>query len=258
MKFNLNKGIAGFLAVSSLLPFLAFAEDVAPVSTTTPTPKIEKVDKVKTNFCTKLTTLNTKLADQITKAEEKQSVFQNERAGNIAKRESDTDIKRAISRSNADAKRVKNWDKMVSKAKTDVQKTAVATYKDAVGKAVDTRKTAVDLAVKTYRDGLTSAITNNSTGVNQAMTTFKASVATALTEAKTDCANNVLSKTVNANYTKKINDARTALNAARKNAGTNSAITALKKTRDEATKLAETTFKTATESARISLIAALK
>jgi predicted transcriptional regulator len=77
----------------------------------------------------------------------------------------------------------------------------------------------------------------------------------AITEANTT---EIDPKTVRENFNKAVKDARDALKAARKNAEANPAIVALKKTRDDAIKAAETAFKTATEKARADLQTALK
>lgn len=247
MNFNFKKGIAGTLVAFSFLPVFAFAE-----GTTTHETKTEK------GFCTRISTVSTKIADQITTTEARQLKNQQDRANKITKKESDADAKRAEGRTTADGKRAGNWDKMATKATTDAQKAAVATYKQAIQDAVTARRTAVDTAVKTYRDGLTTAMTGHSTAIEAAMATFKTSVTTAVTKAQADCTAGVASKTVSASFNKAVADARVILKDAKKAAETASGLTALKQTRDTAIKAAEATFKTATEKARADLMLALK
>lgn len=248
MNFNLKKGIAGTLVVFSLLPVFAFAEGTGSTSTT----KSEK------GFCTKIATVSTKLVDQITATEAKQSKNQEDRANKITKKEGDADAKRATGRTEADGKRAGNWEKMATKATTDAQKAAVAAYKQAVSDAVTVRRTAVDAAVKAYRDGLTTAMTTHSASVETAMATFKTAVTGALSKAQTDCTAGVASKTVSTTFYKTVSDARKVLQDAKKAAEVSSGLAALKKTRNDAITLAETTFKTATEKARADLMIALK
>ena len=233
--------------ISSFVPFVAFGETVKT-----------NTNQSANKFCSQLSIINSKTADKITKAEEKESTYQTNRNTNFAKKQSVADEKKALVRTNADAKRATNWDKMINKAKTDDQKTAVTTYKTAVQTAIDARRTAVDATIKTYRDGLAQIIVTNTGSVNTATTTFKASVTSALEKARTDCANNVSSKTVKADFTKAVNDAKTILKASRKDATTNSEAISLKKTRDDAIKLIEITFKTATDKAHADLVLALK
>ena len=253
MKFNINKTLAGILVLSSFLPFVAAADN---------TKEKTSEDKIKIksseNFCARLADINNKLAGEITKAEEKQTAFQLKRYTNIANKESENDSKRAMDRSLTDAKRVKNWDKMTNKAKTETQKTAIATYKTEVQSAINIRKASVDAAIKTYRDGLMATVNSNGTYTSEALNTFKTSITKYLEEAKTECTNNTNAKTANANLVKKINDARKVLNASRNNVETNNVVETLKKTRNNAIKTAETIFKTAIEKARNELNLALK
>lgn len=243
--------MAGMLVIVSFLPALAFAEN-----TTTSTATNKKVSV--SNFCVNLSSIQTKTASQITKAEEKQSKNEGDRLNNITKKESIADAKKAQGRSDVDAKRLKNWDKMVSKAKTDTQKSAVEAYKTAISNAVTVRRTSVDAAVKAYRDALTAILSTHSGSIDGAILTFKTSVDTALTKAQTDCTAGISSKTVKSNFNNSISEARKVLQDARKTANDSMGITTLKKTRDEAIKAAEAIFKQATEKARADLLIALK
>jgi len=256
MKFNFKKVLAGTLTALVLIPSLAFAE--SDNSNRGNRGMERKEDKSGANFCTRISFIEEKLADQVTRAETKQSKYQMDRLSKMEKKESDIDGKRALGRGDADSKRVKNWDKMIRKAKTDAEIAAVSAYKTAISTAVTTRRTAVDTAVKAYRDGLSTILGTNNTALDQAVATFKASINSALAKAKTDCTAGVDSKTVKDTYNKSMSDAKKALETARKNAMTNEAITALKKTRNDAINLAATNFKTATDKARADLLLVLK
>ncbi len=68
MKNTFKKGIAGTLVAFSFIPMLVLAEDTVTTTGTTTTPaKIEK------GFCSRLTTLSTKIVTQITNTEDKQA-----------------------------------------------------------------------------------------------------------------------------------------------------------------------------------------
>ena len=266
MKYNLKKSLAGMLVVLSFLPVgVVFAENDSQAGTT-PTIKTEGVKrsddkkgiKDGANFCARISTIQKKIADQVTKTEDNQSKNQKSRSEKVAKKEGDADAKRAQGRSEVDGKRLKNWDKMTNRAKTDIQKAAVATYKTSIIQATDARRSSVDTAIKAYRDGLTQAMTSHSGALDTAMTAFKSTVDSAVVKAKADCEAKIASKTVSDSFNKTVSDARKVLQDARKAAEMSSGLSALKKTRDEAIKLAETTFKTATEKARADLLLALK
>ncbi len=157
-----------------------------------------------------------------------------------------------------DGKRLKNWNKMEHKAKTDDQKSAVAIYKVAILKAVTDRRTAIDIAVKVYRDNLATAISAHNADIAGTFMTFKASVAASVAKAKADCTAKVPNQTVKDTFNKSIAGARKILQDSKKNDEGSSSLQALKQTRDNAIKLAETNFKTATEKARADLALALK
>lgn len=263
MTTNLKKSVAGVMMLFSFVPALALAEDTTGTAgTPVVTSATTSPDGVKTvqpnNFCSRISTIQTKSADALMKLDEKTAKNEAARLDKIANKESNTDAKRAEGRSDVDAKRVKNWNSLASKAKTDVQKAAVEAYKTAITNAVTIRRTSVDAAVKVYRDALAVAMTTRNTALNQAVTTFKVSMDAALSKAKADCTANVSSKTVKDTYNKSVSDARKALQAARKTANTAMGIPTLKKTRNDGVRAAEVIFKTATDKARADLLLALK
>ena len=250
MKFNFKKFIASTLVVLSFLPILASAEENGR-SENAP-------GKKEGDFCTRISSVQDKYAEKIKNMEEKRQKNESERGDKMTKKQGDVDSKRASNRTEIDGKRMKNWDKMAGKAKTDAEKAAVEAYKTAIQNAVTARRGAVDAAVKTYRDGLTSAMTTHSATINTAIAAFKASVDAALSKAQTDCNNKVDSKTVKETFNKSVSDAKKVLQDARKSSEMSSGLAALKKTRDEAIKAAEATFKQATDKARADLMLVLK
>ncbi len=253
MKNKLKQGIAKVIIVTSFLPFLACAENTNKTIDTAP-----KITRSSVNFCARLSTINTKLADEIKIAEEKQSKYQNSRVIKITKKESDANSKHVINKAKRAARRAKNWDKIINKAKTDEQKLAVNTYKTTIQTAIDNNQMSIDSAVKTYKFGLTAIIDINKNSTNGAVSSFETIVDNALEKAKTDCLNNNSSKTVNTEFTKKINEAKDVLKITKKAVETRVGITALKKTRDESIKLSENALKDEIEKARAGLVVALK
>lgn len=250
MNLNLKRSLAGVLVAVSFLPVLAFAEDsgsATPAKT-----------KSAANFCTNLSTREAKITDQIAATEAKISNNQSDRANKLATNQSKTDAKRAQGRTDADSKRLSNWNTMAKKAKTDAQKTAVEAYKTAIQQAVTTRRADIDIAVKTFRDGLTTTMTKHKAALDTAIVTFKTSLSAAVTKAQADCTAGIAPKTVSTTFNQSIKDARKVLQDARKSADMSSGLTALRKTRDDAIKAIEQTFKIATEKARADLTLAFK
>jgi len=252
MKFNFKKLVAGTLVMFTLVPALTFAEDSNRQGET------KEQGKSSLNFCSRISNIALKTADQITKAEEKQSKNQTDRLSKLENKQKDVDERRAHGRIEADNKRLDNWDKMGNKAKTEAQKAAVEAYRNAVKLAVDARRTAVDAAVKAYRDGLSQILSTNSSTTDQAVVTFKTSMNAAVAKAQADCSAGIDSKTVRASFDQSVKNTREALKNARKSIDMSPSIQALKKTRDDAINTAVSAFKSATEKARADLLLALK
>jgi hypothetical protein len=255
MNLHFKKGLAGMLVAASFFPVLTFAEDSAGTSKGVPTIKMTREAA---NFCARISTIEARVANVATKAEEKQSAKESDKAEKLAKKESNTDARRAKGRADIDAKRLENWSKMGVRAKTDERIAAVAAYKEAVKQAVTVRRGAIDGAVKIYRDGLQVAMTSHSTTMSTALLAFKTSVSQAVEKAKADCAAQVASKIASDTFSKSLADARKVFQDVRKGTEGTSGLSALKKTRDDAIKAAEATFKTATEKARADLMLVIK
>jgi hypothetical protein len=242
MKLNYKTLVASSLIIFSFLPLISSAEETAPKEQ---------------GFCNRVTTLQSKLADQIINAEKKLALNEESKSATVLKKEGDADVKRAEGRAKAEGTRALKWDKMISKAKTQAQKTAVEAYKKAIADAVSVRQASVDASVKVYREGLATLMTTQNTTATTAIATFKASIEGALAKAKTDCASGVENKTVSSVFNKTVSDARATLNTSRKTKNSE-AFKTLKKTRDDAFKKAETDFKASLDKARADLIMGLK
>lgn len=254
MKFNLNKIVSLLIMLSFLTPVIAGAQVNGKMGKDNNKPE----NKPAENFCLRLDNINTKLAEQIKKAEEKQSLYQTNRTEILNKKESEVDAKKAQNRTTIDEKRVKNWDKMISKAKTDEQKAAILKYKTTIENAIKTRRVLVDSAISNYRNGLSGTVSSHTTTTDVAIKTFEKSVNDALSQAKNDCANKIDSKNVNATFVQKINEARKTLQQSKQEVETNTAIKELKKTRDEIITNAEKDFKATIEKAKEELFIILK
>ena len=259
MKKSIKYSVSSFLILTSVMPFFAFAEEAIPETTSIKTGITTTIAIPQgNNFCAKISTIGSKLSEQMTNTETKKRENEAKLAANTTKKEADIDAKRATSRIDIDSKRIKTADKLNTKAKTDIQKAAVATYTKAINDSVTARRTAIDVAVKTYRDGLTALYSTKNTDTDTSFTTFKSSVDAAIQKATADCANKVPSKTASSVFNKSIKDARMALASSKKLSTVNTKVKELKDAKDAAFKKAESDFKQATDKARADLIMAMK
>lgn len=254
---SIQYSISSLLIIGSFMPFLAFAEDTT-TSATTPTTTVSIPVPPENKFCSKFTEISTKLANQISDNEAKKKENESKNALIIAEKEAKVDAKKAAARTDADDKRIKNFDKANVKAKTDSQKAAVEVYKQSMTVAVTARRTAVDAAVKTYRDGITALLASKNTTTDTSMATFKTAVDAATIKATADCANKVSNKTISSTFNKAIKDARATLAANKKSGTQATAMKTLKDARDIAFKQAESDFKNATDKARTTLLMSMK
>ncbi|MEY2671964.1 MAG: hypothetical protein RL687_381 [Candidatus Parcubacteria bacterium] len=248
MKKSTKYFLSGTLIINILFPISSFAETASPVVAI----------PAQSKFCSKFNEISSKLQSQISEVETKKKESEIKNETKIAEKESAVDAKKAEGRISADDKRIKNFDKTNTKAKTDKQKAAVVVYKKAMTDAVTARRTAVDTAVKSYRDSVSGLMSTKNTEIDSAIATFKTAVAKATDKANTDCANNIPNKIVSTEFNNAIKDAKTALSTSKKSFSKTAEVKALKLIRDTAFKEAETVFKSATDKARAELLIAIK
>lgn len=243
MNLQFRKIIASSLALLSFVPMVALAEDNTTPAPTTAASTLITVPVAGKNFCENLTKVQQKLADQVGAREGNQLASFTERQTKVARVQSDVDAKRATARTTADGRR----EKAEAGIKTDTGKA----FAVSVEAAIAARKAAVDAAVAAYRTGLEQALSAQKTSADTATATFKTALAAAVAKATTDCANTVDPTVAGKTFNQAVKDARTALQATRKGINTdNTAIKALRVTRDAAIKKAEADFKTAITKAR--------
>ena len=172
--------------------------------------------KTANNFCTRLTAITTK-SDQ--KMADNESMRQNkatESASKMTTTWADRDTKMAETRAKWDAARNAQYNKMVSKAKTDAQKAAVAAFEATREAAVTTRKAAVDAANTAFRNAIEQLKTSQVSAVTAMNDTYKAALKAADDKAIAACNAATAPATVKTAYNADIKAAKDALKAAKK------------------------------------------
>ncbi len=248
MKFNLKKGIVFSLLLLAVIPFIASGEEV-----TSPT-----INSTPENFCSQIGLINERLMGQIKIVEEKQALYQSTRLINIENLKSEEDATKAIARAETDGQRENNWEKMGGLAKTDEQKLAVNAYKESIQSAIVKRRDSVDNAIEVYRTGLLDTVKYHTEFVYNTLEDFKKLTWGAIKTAVIDCNNKETKEVVSLDFTKKIDQAKETIKIAKNEVEQNPKMALLKKNRDDAINLAESSFKTSIEDAHKALVESLK
>lgn len=180
--FYSHKTAAAALSLLLLaVPFSSFAQ--------TPT-------KTDTKFCTNLgtvhTAVNSKLSERLTTAEQKNK----DHADQFVQKKDAAVANLQAKRADVQTKWQAHVADLQSKAKTDAQKAAVATFVTTVQNLTTTRHTAVDTAVATFTDGLKN-LEDTRTGDFSAMVSkYQSDIEAAFTKAQTSCTNGTDPSTV--------------------------------------------------------------
>ena len=162
------------------------------------------------NFCTKFDTLSQKFsADIKTKAGDLQGKIGTESQKAQANRlTADNTMKQDR------AKGVQNrqviYARLNSKAITDAQKQAVATFQTTLEAAVTAREAAVDAARTTYRQSFDQLVSQHQTTADTTLTTFQTAVQAAIAQASGQCAGGVAPATVRDTFQAAMQAARSA------------------------------------------------
>ncbi|MEK7585701.1 MAG: hypothetical protein AAB477_00480 [Patescibacteria group bacterium] len=253
MKFDIKKTIIVILVVINFTPILVFAKE--------PNKKLNEKASSQSgadgNFCGKIEDLRAKYAEQIAKLQENSSRSDFGREDELIKKESDLNAKLSSSRADIDNKRIKNWDKILKKAKSVSERAAVEKYQGVVSNAVLERRESIDKAVETYRNGLVSTMNTHSKTINDSILGFKSSVNEALSKSKASCLTKVGSKNAKDDFNRMINDAKRKLENTSKGVEA-TGLDKLKQARDEAIRLAESIYKLRIEKARADLLLVIK
>lgn len=224
-------GISAVMAIVIALP--AFA-----VENTTNTVKTETA----VNVCTRIMALSTSSRSTLSqKRSDLQTDFSN-RLTKLSTNQTDIDTKIADARTAVTTKFEDNIKSLEAKSGlTDVQKTAVETFKTNVEDAMTVRRAAVDSARSIYRTALASQISTHQQTLSNNVITYQTAVSTAFSTAVANCTDGSGSATM-ATLKATIKTARETLNASKTPDSSKTTIMALHETRSAAIKAANDTF----------------
>ena len=212
----MNKLLSSFVILGLLVPTLALAQtgttqtgttSVTPTTTPISPRQIRneirdtreeannisdaaraKATSTKQNmFCTQIDKVLNGLETRGIKMEDKR-MEKREKAGE----------KRDETREKVDARRAENELKMKeqfarlsSRATTDLQKQAVATFITVMNQAIATRDAAIDAILKAHRDAVDAVVTSRKTTIDAAILTLQAEIESAKAKARADCGTGV-------------------------------------------------------------------
>ncbi len=169
----------------------------------TPTPRVnrqlnreikkEEITAKKTEkFCTGLDTVLSKLTSNLEERLTKVETNKSTRLSNYENAKETRDENLLAKRSEWMVQREAHYAKLLEKFADDDQKTAIATYKQAVESAVKTRQNSVDNAHETYRMAVENLISSKEKLSSSAIDTYKTAVSKAISNANSSCSSSTV------------------------------------------------------------------
>lgn len=203
MKYN--KPIIGVLIMTSILvPQVIFA-----AGNGTSTPKGSGMNRICENLGTFSNNSMARLSENIAKRETKL----NSRQAEMQTKRNSKDQKVSELRAEALKRQEANFDKILAKATTTEQKTAVNEFISSVKQAVTVRQEAVNAYRNAYRSGVDQTLVDRKNKLESAITLNKTATENAIAQAKTDCANGVDSTIVRTNLQNSVRGAHESFKA---------------------------------------------
>ncbi len=132
--------------------------------------------------------------------------------------------KQNLSREDLDTKRSIQYEKLIARAKTDLQKKAVADFQLLVDKATETKRQKIDAAEKIFTSGVASSLSAGNPGLARGATVFIDSLTQAERAATDDCARGKDPKTVRDTFRTSLKNARETFGASRAEASSSKAM----------------------------------
>lgn len=156
--------------------------------------------------------------------------------------------------------RQQDFTKLMAKATTSAEKTAVTTYETAITNAINTRESANDAAINTYRSGVEGLISSQTATINEQVNAFSGAVTAAEDAAQASCQENPSQgPSIRLTFQTSLKTARETYAGERTSDATlTSQIQQLAQTRDTTIKANDATFLTAAKNAEATLKAAFK
>lgn len=247
-KNRLNKILAS--ALVAVFAFAAASPVLAENRATTTTQKNSESDQARKMICQNIQKFQQNLNKRLTDRQERLDSRLEDRTQKVKDFKADRQDALVKFRETRDGNFRRHYEKLLERAKTDAQKTAVNEFKTTMNAALVARRTTVDAANRAFQEGLKTAWASRKTAIENARKEFAASVDAAKKQAAADCSNGLSAGTIAEKY-------RAALKAAREKLVSDSkaspkiadALDQLKETRRAAIEKAFGTFKLALESA---------
>lgn len=213
----------------------------------------------KPNFCTQLDATKSRLNSLVSQYESKLNALRADKSTKIATQFALRDSERAANRLRWDNERNTQYERLYSKATSDIQKQAIDQFKSTIEVAVNKRRAAVDSAVSTYRSTVQADMSTNQGSINSLAGIYKSAVVTAENKAQASCNIGTDPSVVRESFKSDLQVARTNLKTGKNGSEKiNVEISALIKTRKEAIESAISDFKITLDQARETLNLALK
>jgi hypothetical protein len=151
-------------------------------------------------FCFQIPTFAGKIETQITEREAELLQKRNEREAETEIHKSVVEDKVSNRRTEWDDNRLKNFEKIESRATTEAQKTAIQKFRTAIDEAVRTRRETFDSAMQGFRSGISDSANSREEKIDAIVKAYQSAIANALEKMKIDCANGIDAKTSRMNF----------------------------------------------------------
>lgn len=135
---------------------------------------------------------------------------------NPSKRQSEINTILSQKRTQWDADRAQQYQKMTDLASSDSQKQAIDTFKHSIETAVTVRRTSVDTAINTYFQSTSTALKNQDNQLDASKKNFVVSVNSAINNAESDCKTGKNAEQIRSNFSNALSNARNQLEITRK------------------------------------------
>ncbi len=162
------------------------------------------------NYCARFSALSQKYEQNVTKQITDLRDRVQTQTQKVQTNRADFDAKLAQHRQQWTQNRQSLYARLNGRAKTDVEKQAVATFRSAIETAVTIREQSVDAARSAYRQAADQLISQHRTMVEQVLDEFQSSIRAAITQAQKDCSSGTAPVQVRAAFRQALEAARQA------------------------------------------------
>lgn len=178
---------------------------------------------------------------------------------NPSKRQTEITTTLSQKRTQWDADRAQQYEKMTDLATTDSQKQAIDIFKSSIETAVTVRRTSVDTAINTYFQSTSTALKIQDDQLAASKKNFVASVAIAINNAESDCKTGKNAEQIRSNLSSALANARNQLELTRKDLNNlENSLSTARKTEISSINSAVNSFNSSMSLARKTLIEQLK